>query len=201
MNQYKLIKLQDKYILVSDEEITPADGSMVFWNNKILSNKISSFTGVDYSQCKKIIAGIPGYPQIDFSTLSEEDCKKIGYVDDIKKSVEYRNKLSNEGKSNWEAFIGSIGFLEGFKIAQSLNDKMFSTEDIKKIIHWSTLDKDVRLTESEFLQSLQEPKIWNVEIEMEKVYEDVLEGSEFILRPAGKRPKITNNSIKLIKIL
>jgi hypothetical protein len=49
-----------------------------------------------------------------------------------------------------------------------MGDKKFSEDDVKKIIHWSTLDEDVRLSEEEFIQSLQQTE-WEVEIEMEVI--------------------------------
>lgn len=76
-------------ILVSDEEIKDGDSLYYATTNVILKNYVSETPRRkdDY----KIIAGIPELPSIDFSALSEEDCKKIGWVDIEKLADKYSN--------------------------------------------------------------------------------------------------------------
>lgn len=101
----KLVKLQDKFILVSNE-IAGYTYNKPTWNS---DNRIGLS---ENNQSKKIIAGIKDLPSIDFSLLSEEDCKKIGWVD-VEKLCPC---IGNDFRFEW---------ISGFKIAQFLNDKLF----------------------------------------------------------------------------
>lgn len=126
MIKTKLIKLTDKFILVSDEKIkegdwywTPIKRSIEQCIRKLLIIK----DGENDKEQFKIIAGIPELPSIDFSLLSEEDCKRIGWIDVEKlanNTIEsyYGDKNAEIGsreRSYWETQI--IGFIEGFKAA------------------------------------------------------------------------------------
>jgi hypothetical protein len=94
--------------------------------------------------------------------LSLKNCQAIenGYdLDDIVEQT--KQTLEDSRISSYESF--KIGFQKALEL---LGDKKFSEEDLKKIIHWSTLDKDVRLSEEELFKSLQQTE-WDVEIEME----------------------------------
>lgn len=191
MNTYKLIML-DNPILVSSEDIKTGDfcynpRTKEFFNvpdeNYVtgLNKNIDDF---------KIIAGIPELPSIDLSSLLEEDCKKIGWID-----VEKLAALS----SLIEEILPDAhyrGYKEGFKTAQSLNEMKFSLQDIAIAFEAGrTFEVSGResLNQIEYLQSISQPKIFDIELEMENDYEE----------PVGDilRPKITNNSIKIIKLL
>ena len=235
----KLIKLQDKFILVSDEEIkagdkvleTYADSSVRITEATPMSITINSEYAKGFQ--KKIISENP-----DFSLLSEEDCKTIGWVDveklaekemiNTKASAWIYNQLSESPSEDNEfcAEVATDFWIEGFKTAQSLNDKMFSLEDVVSIlddiqkdladyqneigigmmddIQWQQMFVDrviASITSYEQL-SLQQTS-WDVEIEMEEG-EDYLAGmagSNEIWASYDDKPKITNNSIKVLRIL
>ena len=115
------------------------------------------------------------YPHdITKQRLSLKNCQAVenGYdLDEYQEGIFYAGNFghpSPEGFSDEQ--VGRLhGFIDGFqKALELLGDKKFSERDIKKIIHWSTLDEDVRLSEEEFFQSLQQTE-WDVEIVMEKV--------------------------------
>lgn len=93
--EFKLIMLPHRLILVSDEEIpynpNGTEGNF-FCMSEVLSNieygvkegekqYVSPFIKNvgNCKSCRRIIAGIPELPSIDFSALSEDDCKKIGF--------------------------------------------------------------------------------------------------------------------------
>lgn len=76
MNKYQLVKLQDKYILVSDEEKQIFDK---VWNSHV--GKVLTVSDVFMPHGDKIIAGLDNQPSIDFSLLSEVDCKTINFID------------------------------------------------------------------------------------------------------------------------
>ena len=218
----KLIKLQDKFILVSDEEIK--EGDFLLINNEDVMQMKSSYdndvSGEDIwvgdslngyatykDNCKKIIAGIEELPSIDFSLLSEEDCKIIGFVD-----VERLAKEAIQSKTNkipiptsyWMREVDMYERLwyEGFKTAQSLNDKMFGVKEVVelcKILISNPFEKCGKtyqeLTDS-YIQSLQQT--WDVGVEMKR---ETLYSEDGLDYQGDLIPKITNNSIKIIKIL
>ena len=99
-------------------------------------------------------------------------------------------------------------FIEGFKTAQSLNEKKFSEDDLKKA--WQEGVKAMKFnthrdgTEfnsfEQFIQSLSQPKVFDVEAEMnDRCYCGAT--CEHKICVHESKPKITNNSIKIIKVL
>lgn len=131
---------------------------------------------------KPIIAGIPSLPTIDFSALSDEDVKKIGWVDVEKLATKY---ATNPGMMSYVFPDKKEGFVEGFKTAQSLNDKKYSEEDMRNAFNAGdrfgrcdyTGRPDLAEDEDEYIQQLSQPKVFNIEASLE------------------------NNSIKITKIL
>lgn len=158
----QLIMLQ-KPIIVSDEEIKAGDGSRILWtNNEIYSNKKSSFIGVDFTDCQKIIAGIPELPQIDWNNLENE----FGWVD-VGELAEKRFPWMDYGNYQ-DHYIE--GYQEGFKKAQELNEKKFSFEDMQNC--WrqaiSSFKNESKIAFfDQFIEALQHPKAFDIEIEME----------------------------------
>ena len=170
----KLIKLKDKFILVSDEEIKESDlcldinSNHIFecWKNRpndgIYEWKNNLSWVRLHKNCKEVIAGIPELPSIDFSLLSEEDCKTIGFVD-----------------------------------IEKLATRKYGTHI------YAIEEPDAH----GYIQSLQQTS-WDVEIEMEtslqiknrqKVGDFIC--SKIIKDTIFPQPKITNNSIRIVKIL
>lgn len=203
METFTIIKLKDKYLLLSDKEIKESDWYFDSTDKEGLYPVYQrSQAPKFYSGCKKIIAGIPELPSIDFSLLSEEDYKTIGYIDVEKLAYEYYT--SNEHYRAADAFH----FSNGFKKAQSLNDKMFSLEDMREAIAeaWNSCEDNENgetFTQcfNRIIQSLQQ-NVWDVEVEMEFVEDpsDYNSNPQKLL-PSIFKPKITNNSIKVLRIL
>lgn len=136
----------------------------------------------------KIIAGIPQLPLIDFSALTEEECKKIGWID-VETFAE--NELE---KQSWDNSINlpfNQGFIKGIIHAQSLNEKKFSEEDLIKCWNESKID---RYSFKHFMEEISQPKVFDVEVEI-----DLLPNEEGIPN-CFEVPKITNNSIKILKV-
>ena len=129
---------------------------------------------------QKIIAGIPELPSIDFSGLTEEDCERIGWVD-VEKLVKVIFPKWNLLKPHdWNNL--KDGFIEGFKAAQSLNEKKFSDKDIIKLTEtrwYAEIINGVYDNKGEMeterlrhnikadLKSLSQPKIFDIELETE----------------------------------
>lgn len=223
----KLILLAEPILVVSKEE---ADLNDFIWTTNIPFEKVKEIdknystqkghewlftvhgSRNQYKSCEvkgKIIAGIPELPSIDFSALSEEDCKKIGWVDVEKLAnesfpVSIFDDLFEEG--------GRIGFKEGFKACQSLNEKKFSEEDMLKLAIYMCSNEAILKEEfegkgleeiaKEYIQSVSQPKEVDVEVEMELVLTNEIDAAaDFELFLNTEQPKITNNSIKVIKVL
>lgn len=173
--KYQLIMLPNP-IVVSDEELTLGDtlkDCFYFFKGKVIKREYSH-----HKEGKKIIAGIPELPTIDFSALSEEDCKKIGWVDVENLANE---KFPDESTAGWKDSFSPRerrGFITGFKAAQSLNEKNFSEEDLIKAIELAceegmliqrTLNDKVKLPfnriieyRKNYIQSLSQPKVFDV---------------------------------------
>lgn len=193
---YKLIMLPNP-IVVSDEE--PEIRDIVFLQNSY--NYISKVTDkiggscrdivlekmpesrdmgtLDYREMKKIIAGIPQLPSIDFRGLSDDDCKKIGWVDVEDFGGRWATLQATRSTDYWRAI--SNAYSQGFKTAQSLNEKKFSLEDIEKALYGNLnkLNGERRqyIGFNTLKEKLSQPKIFDVEVQ------------------------VNQNSIKIIKIL
>lgn len=167
---------------------------------------------------KRVIAGLPDLPKLDLSLIADE----IGWVDvDKLAKVEYLKEYNEAGYGDYDNFPM---YLEGFKAAQSLNDKKYSEEDIEQFYIWkdenrwfnfsngkwnytfehgtamseSSYEKNYRKTTKELMAiwlKQRKPKEYLVEVEMEDKI--ALDGHTVI----GKEPTITNNSITVTKIL
>jgi hypothetical protein len=138
--------------------------------------------------------------QIDFSALSEEEQKKIGWFDveslanqqfdlDTKKIPVPTSLWYDSQDAQYHSFI------KGFKKAQELlSDRRFTLEDMHKAYDAGMVfigeDKGSPI---EFYQSLSQPKSWSVELEMINDYEEP-EG-DFV------KPKLTDGKVKILKIL
>lgn len=183
-------------ILVSDEKIKEGDilpyvmkwenGYEVFnLNNGIRESKLS--------RAYKIIAGIEGLAKLNLSLIAEE----IGWVD-VEKMADEVYGDSMVGKGFW---------VEGFKAAQSLNEKKWTDDDMIDFQNFisSYPNRELKrgLTLPYYLEKFKQsrkPKEYLVEVEMEwggKEYVDEQDAYGYDI----KRPKITNNTIKVTKIL
>lgn len=163
-----LHKLPEGFIITSDEEANEKNLSKgeVYLNledytlRKALTGNCWAIKGK-----RKIIAQ---QDQIDFSALKEEEQKEIGWFDVEKywledtKTISFGNTNKNDHLNN---------YLKGFQKAQELlSDRRFTLEDMGKACLKSIL-YSARFGESsvdkvdEIIQSLSQPKSWEIEIE------------------------------------
>ena len=92
----------------------------------------------------------------DNDKLSKENCDEIFGMINILDLAERNSKHSEED------------YIEGFNKAVELNkDKVFTVEDVKKIVDMSRDIKYVTFSIDELISSLQQPEEIEVEIEME----------------------------------
>ena len=190
----------DTPIIVSDEEITKLESGTSYYDGEGNIRKWS--TGNMYNiYSKKIIAGIEGLPKIDWNGLED----KFGWVDVEKLSYEaYPVKIYDEYTLEDDNNEYRYLWYKGFKKAQSLNKNKFSLDDMKEAYHQGWYDKAENKVDNrdKFIKSLQQPKVFNIEVEME--VDDtmsVLDISDDYPYIPDDKPKITNNSIKILKKL
>ncbi len=199
---YTLHKLQEGFIATSDEEIKHKET----WYNPMTAdigiNWYEKGIPKEWSKTLKVIAQ---QYQIDFSALSEETQKEIGWFDVYKLAL---NETTDIDNSNFDRGV-VYGFHKGFQKAQELLfDRKFTLEDMKNLMHNSIIFKEenqhLSLGEyaiknkewfDKYIQSLSQPKSWNIELEMEYDLESI-DSSKKVMRP-----KLTNGKIKITKFL
>lgn len=192
----KLITFNDgrEPIVVSDEKIGYSERYIdEVFNIGTAAKNNAGF----YKNCKKIIA--QGFSQIDFKEGLES---KFGVVD-VKKLADdwWKNNPKNKDYALWEQ---RNGFIEGFKVAQELNTKKFSEEDMREAIaeSWNSCEdneNEETFTQcfNRIIQSLLKPyQVFDVEVEMEYYY---MSSEEFYGKSADwvACEKEQYNSIKL----
>lgn len=202
---YTLIML-DNPILVSDEEVNPHNAVWDFENNQVTVLR-QSYGLTNY---KKIVAGLPDLPKLDLSLIAKE----IGWVDVEKLALkEYPKDLHRWAENQFDDFNESDRntWINGFKAAQSLNEKNYSKADMIEYAEffkeqerlWSNIkrpdswEREGRGT-FDFWLSKRKPKEYQVELEMEQGW---FHSSGYFIEDKTSRPKITNNTITVTKIL
>lgn len=187
--EFKLIKLKEGYIIVSDKEIKEADIHINLLTKEIerasknLSKNFIGNSNFNFSvrkQYKKIIASnfIPELPNIDFNNLEEE----FGIINVEKLALENAKLPVNNHKQQdlnteiWISGARQLGFKEGFNKCLELNkNKLYTEEDMKNCWKSAKTHQDsIRSKEyqinpkksySEFIQSLQPKTEFEVEVE------------------------------------
>lgn len=191
----------DTPIIVSDEEIKEGWKG---WAYKVdVTGKIFKHfytTNPWYKDARKIIAGIKGLPSIDWNGLEEE----FGWVNVEKIAKNYNPPFLQELSIVTQGKIE--GFIKGFKKAQSINEKKFSLEDMFKCFQAGIdYEKEGSILQPDahgYIQSLQQPKVFDIIVEMEQEFTTGITESGRERKFYGEfKPKITNNSIKILKKL
>lgn len=221
----------DNPIIVSDKKIKPGDiGTNYYWNNhihileepdKIIDSDVIS--GI-LDEAKKIIAGYgKELPLIDFNRFED----RLGIID-VYQQEDYKSIVDTIAKIAHPTVIKMLcnrrdGFIEGFRKAQKLNKNKFSLEetsimfyDMIKSISERTLRKWNPDDFGKFIESIQKPKVFDIELEMEgclssttnennvSILEEPIKSQNIIDFYEGRafnRVKIINNKVKIIKIL
>ncbi len=213
--KYTLHKLPEGFIITSDEPLKVLD--YFYFNIDGLQDilQVESEFHLDriknYKENSKVIAQ---QDQIDFSALSEEEQKEIGWFNVEKLYNQYFPKLeqSEERKSGEK-----VGFEIGCDIMQGLiSDRMFTLEELEWAFMRGALinQRSHRNEELSFtternkdIQSLSQ-KSWDVELEME--YPELccvskegkrLSNKGCMERNHCEQPKCTNGKVKIIKLL
>lgn len=191
--EYILHKLPEGFIVTSDESIEKG------WKGLAYKKDVKGFVfnhfyteNTWYNDAKKVIAQ---QDQIDFSALSEEEQKKIGWFD----------KIINDNFKGLHDAIGdrdiSDFYIELIKTytQELLSDRKFTLDDMLEIAGYMAAAEKYQSIESlkeialDYIQSLSKQS-WEVELEMEDKI--ALDGHTVI----GKEPKLTNGKIKILKL-
>jgi hypothetical protein len=217
-----LHKLPEGFIVTSDEHWKTDDSIYDFKDNVFRICKLSHLPNgeeVKDRWCKKVIAQ---QDQIDFSALTEEKQKEIGWFDVEKiqkeKFLEFRAMITETSEKN----LFEIGIREGFQKAQELlSDRRVTLEVIRNVFAKTleiapTAETHTRMISdieyrhyvmntlfNKHFQEFIKPKSWEIEVEME--YRDMM--GMWVSRPTilehldrPSRPKLTNGKIKILKI-
>ncbi len=149
--EYRLIKAKEQFLIVSDEEIkigdfvwdgryNPQEPDYPFYNVEETDDiPAKNFTD------KKIIAQ---QNQIDFSSLSKEEQKKIGWFNIHSLANNYRSQGSIIQHESPYTNVFESGIYQGYKIGfqkaqELLSDRMFTVEDMEKAIIQFATDCDI----------------------------------------------------------
>jgi len=156
-------------MILSDEEVTKGDNYI----DDVNTIRVAFTDDRDYwlvrEDYKKIIAGLPNQPTIDYSALSDEDCKVIGLINE-RYFTEIFYDLCKSSYPTMDNWAESIEY-EKFKTSQSLNDKKWSDNDVKCAMY-AIYDETLRKIHQDIncdkfidnhIQLLSQPKVFEIE--------------------------------------
>jgi alpha-galactosidase/6-phospho-beta-glucosidase family protein len=203
---YTLHKLPEGFVITSDEIIKEGDEVIHIGNPSFTFNE--SMRKFLCEDCKKIIAQ---QDQIDFSALSEEDQKKIGL-----NNYDFSKMFYDILKATYPEFDEWVEAKEYKKAQELLSDRRFTLEDMLGLLEVCKESAVIGTTvfierkAKEYIESLSQ-KSWNIEIELDWYMPQsngkISDGKithEKALDPKYNTlaiPKLTNNKIKILKIL
>jgi len=187
-----LHKLREGFIITSDED--SKRGTFYCFRTKTFFED----EGEDINCCNSDVKVIAQQDQIDFSALSEEEQKEIGWFD-VEKLAAKEVKGDNQAFVNSPYNMENYGFdmyCIGFQKAQELlyDSELFDTE-----IQVVGDNKTISIREF-----LSQSKSWEVEIEKE-ISNAVYHNGDMVFpimeSSAEYKPKFTNGKIKILKLL
>lgn len=161
-----LHKLPEGFIITSDDDL--AENILCYDVKLGLFISSHNFNSYNTNLCKRVIAQ---QDQIDFSSLSEEEQKKISWFDVEKLAEDYSRKewedlYSTKGitgsERGWET---KDDFKAGFQKTQELlSDRRFTLEEVELIFGLGAANHaNGKPSFEEVIQSLSQPKSWKVE--------------------------------------
>ena len=206
---FELHKLKEGFIVTSDEK--PEIGELYIDDTNLIRRSVMG-SGTYWDNRNSYRKVIAQQDQIDFSALTEEEQKEIGWFD---YAVEFANEIKDDGLDyNTGRWYGRI---EGFQKAQELlSDRRFTLEDMRKAFNagdnyryyenggFRSIPSDV-LDEEQYMQSLSQPKSWKIEIETYCGTQDCIlfgcQKYEGCKHNDLQQAKLTNGKIKILKLL
>ena len=205
MTQYTLHKISEGFIITSDE--IPIKDNIVINNLDNLIGKATRELNKGEVKDKEYSKVIAQQEQIDFLALSEEEQKTIRRFDIRKMCSDSYKKYEIPKETSAIDYLN--GFQAGFQKAKELlSDRIFTLEDMNQAVfigarNHTTPGKAARKLNN-YIQSLSK-KSWSIKIEMEWVADGVEEhcegGTLCGVVTEYEQPKLTNNKIKILKLL
>lgn len=161
---YTLHKLPQGFIITSTDAINIGDKSLLITEG-FQPQILTHFENVENDYIgRKIIAQ---QEQIDFSGLSEEDKKEIGWIDVEELATKH---ATNPGMMAYIFPDKKESFTKGFKKAQELlSDRMFTLEDMENAFFngWIYRGDEYQFTSAkrEYMKYLYRTQSWDIEME------------------------------------
>jgi hypothetical protein len=186
---YTLHKLQQGYVLTSDEEIKERFEGYLLDDEGFIRHGMSDIKALLSFNGKKVIA-----QDFDFSSLSPEDQKEIGWFDVEKISYDWLYDNEENMPKGYPLKPMEYGFQQGFQKAQELLVG-FTLDDIRNALSESfkASQEGYNITSDEIIKSLLQ-KSWEVEVEMDCT----LVGLDLA---DDCKPKLTNGKIKILRLI
>ena len=192
MTTLTLHKLPEGFIVTSNEQAKEGElGYIPFQGGDIKT--VGKYFADDW---KKVIAQ---QDQIDFSALTEEEQKEIGWFNIYKLFQEDSFEVGVDGHSALTTYTA------GFQKSQELlSDRRFTLEEVGELLQQIVRiipEQELRKwTKESFVKHFGslENRSWTIEVETEEYVQEET-GTE--LKWVGRRPKFTNGKIKITKIL
>lgn len=193
-----LHKLKEGFIVTSDEPITMSDtlkDCYYLFKNEVVKR--------EYTHPTESLKVIAQQDQIDFSTLSEEEQKEVGWFDVDKLALDRYPITQFEDEFDYRF---RMGFNEGFRKAQELlSDNVCPTKELLDFINNEDNHTEGELGNScidvnTLINFVTQTKSWEVEVEME---------SKWIGHPDDfdnphkeiTVPKFNKSKLKILRIL
>jgi hypothetical protein len=199
MTTLTLHKLPEGFIVTSDEK--PEIGELYIDDTNLIRRSVMG-SGTYWANRNRYQKVIAQQDQIDFSALTEEEQKEIGWWD-VEKLTSFYYGENRGTVENEDGF--RKGFPLGFQKSQELlSDRRFTLEkvgellqQIVRIIPEQELRKWTKESFVKHFAALQNCS-WTIEVEMEEYVQEET-GTE--LKWVGRRPKFTDGKLKVTKIL
>lgn len=187
---YTLIKTDSNFILANDEDLK--DGELFLYGKSEIMTAQNGINVHDNSTHFKIIASLNKIEGLPTLTFDEVVAQEIGYVDIDMKAI-----FCAYSTSHVDSF--RKGYLQAI---EDNKDKVYSITMLRLFFGAGcgyTPDKGtMEEAFDSFMNKVQLPTQWQVEIEMEH-FSKPEDGHSAVHKDT--RPKITNNSIRITKII
>ena len=153
----KQIKLSNThYIVVDDSEIKEGDWCLDFDNKRIYQSKTDEHKGIFQKITHSTQPLGIGWQQEVIELSLQEVKELIGEMDVEKKAQEYAIKSSSSSRESRRK-----GYLDGYnQCLEDYKDKKYTEEDLRKAWKIGYRGESIE----EYVQSLQSPTEWEVEI-------------------------------------
>jgi hypothetical protein len=155
----ELIELEDELLLVDDNDVS--NSPWVLWKDKVYSNKLHSFTGVKYDECKRVVTSTKSYEGLLLLVIKDENDIVI---DSLEKILAWESYKDHPIYKHADYALGEyLEYKETYR---------FSEEDLRKAIqiardslHWhEECGWYTTKNEEEIIKSLTKKELW-VEVE------------------------------------